>query len=318
MWKGIHIVSPHTRIDFIGQRYVAFAFSFILIAGTIFLLATKGLNFGIDFTGGTLIEVAVEGGNTDDLTDLRTALNDLKLGEMSLQQFGTPQDLLVRVPGQDGGPAAQKAAVDQVKNVLASKFTGLDYRRTEFVGPQVGQELKMKGIYAVLFSMIGIMIYVWVRFEWQFGVSAVVATLHDVFAVLGFFALTGKTFDLATLAAVLMVGGMSINDTVVIFDRIREIMRKYKKMPMAEVCNMAINETLSRTIVTGLTVVLSLVALLVFGGEVIRGFIEALLFGFVVGTLSSVYVASALLLYLGVRPDKEVPDAEKDGDVKTA
>lgn len=303
MWKGFKLVPDHTQFDFIGQRYFAFAVTAFMIFGSMFLLATKGLNYGIDFTGGTLIEIAVQ--ETPDLGSLRENLNNLELGEISIQEFGNPNHLLIRMPAQDGPPEVQAAAINTIKAEVSKQYADVDYRRVEFVGPQVGEELKLKGLYAVVFSLLGIMAYVWFRFEWQFGLAAVVSLLHDVMAVLGFMAITGKTFDLSTLAAVLMVAGFSINDTVVIFDRIREILRKYRKKPLAEVCNIAINETLSRTIMTSMLTILALLSLWIFGGEVIQGFVDALLFGFLVGTYSSIYVAAALLLYLGLRAKPE-------------
>lgn len=303
MWTGIKLIPDHTNIDFIGQRYFAFAVTAIMIFGSMFLLGTKGLNYGIDFTGGTLIEISVK--QAPNLQKLREEMNNLDLDEISLQEFGGPANLLIRVPGQGDDPELQKAAIAKVKTVIEANAQDVDYRRVEFVGPQVGKELKIKGIYAVVFALLGIMAYVWFRFEWQFGLAAVISLLHDVFAVLGFMAITGRTFDLSTLAAVLMVAGFSINDTVVIFDRIREMMRKYRKKPLAEICNLAINQTLSRTIMTAMLTLLALIALWVFGGEVIQGFVDALLFGFVVGTYSSIYVAAALLLYLRLRPENE-------------
>lgn len=303
MWTGIKLIPDHTKIDFIGTRYIGFAVTAIMILASIFLLATKGLNYGIDFTGGTLVEISTK--ETPDLAKLRESLNNLELGEISIQEFGSPTNLLVRVPGQGDDPAVQKAAIEKVKATIGAEYKDVDYRRVEFVGPQVGKELKTKGVIAVLAAMIGIMAYVWFRFEWQFGVAAVITLAHDVFAVLGFMSIMGRNFDLSSLAALLMVAGFSINDTVVIFDRIREMMRKYRKKPMAEIANLAINDTLSRTVMTSLVTLLSLIALAVFGGEVIRGFTEALLFGFVVGTYSSIYVASAILLYLGLRPKAE-------------
>ncbi len=303
MWTGFRIVPDHTNIDFIGSRWIGFTVTAIMIFGSIFLLATKGLNYGIDFTGGTLIEIEVK--QTPDLSVLRENLNNLELEEISIQEFGDPQHLLIRLPSQGDNPEAQTAAINQVKGVLSQEFGEVDYRRVEFVGPQVGEELKLKGLYAVVFSLLGIMAYVWFRFEWQFGLAAVISLLHDVMAVLGFMALTERTFDLSTLAAVLMVAGFSINDTVVIFDRIREILRKYRKKPLAEICNIAINETLSRTIMTSMLTILALLSLWIFGGEVIQGFVDALLFGFLVGTYSSIYVAAAILLYLGLRPKNE-------------
>ena len=305
MWTGIKLTPDNTNIDFIGQRYFAFAVTALMLAASIFLLATKGLNYGIDFTGGTLIEIATK--ETPDIAQLREDLNNLDMNEISIQEFGNANTLLIRLPVQSEDPAIQKASIDTVKATIEAKYADVDYRRVEFVGPQVGEELKVKGVLAVVFALAGIMAYVWFRFEWQFGLAAIISLVHDVFAVLGFMALTERTFDLSTLAAVLMVAGFSINDTVVIFDRIREVMRKYRKKPLAEVCNKAINDTLSRTVMTSMLTLLALVALWVFGGEVIQGFVDALLFGFVVGTYSSVYVAASLLLYLGLRNREEKP-----------
>jgi preprotein translocase subunit SecF len=299
MIKGIKLIPDETRYDFIGHRYIAYALSFIVVFGSLGLLATKGLNFGIDFTGGTLIEARVS--ETPDLQKLRGDLNNLGLGDVSLQEFGAPDDLLIRLPQQSGDETAQQAAIDKVRGVLDGQYTSVDYRRTEFVGPQVGEELKLKGLYAILFSMLGIMAYVWFRFEWQFGIAALAALMHDIIGTVGLFSLTGMTFDLTSLAAVLMVGGYSINDTVVIFDRIREMLVKYRKQPLTEIINISINSTLSRTIVTGLTTLLALVALWAFGGEVIRGFVNALIFGIIIGTHSSIFVAAPLLIYMKVK-----------------
>lgn len=302
-WNGIKFIPDNVNIDFIGQRYFAFAVTILMVVGSLFLVATKGLNYGIDFTGGTLIEVATK--EVPDIAKLREELNNLDLGEISMQEFGNANTLLIRVPGQGDDAEVQKAAITKVRGAIDAEYADSDYRRVEFVGPQVGEELKKKGFYAVVFALLGIMAYVWVRFEWQFGLAALISIAHDVIAVLGFMAFTGMTFDLSTLAAVLMVAGFSINDTVVIFDRIREIMRKYRKIPLAEVCNISINQTLSRTFMTSMLTLLALVALWIFGGEVIQGFVDALLFGFIVGTYSSVYVAASLLLYMGLRANPE-------------
>lgn len=303
MWTGIKSVPDDIHIDFMGHRYVAYAITLLLMAASIFFLATRGLNYGIDFTGGTLVEIATE--ETPDLSALRESLNNLDLGEISIQEFGNPNHLLIRVPAQDGPAETQTAAINSVKGEIQKHHAMVDYRRVEFVGPQVGEELKLKGIYAVVFSLLGIMAYVWFRFEWQFGLAAILSIAHDVLILLGFMAFTGKTFDLTTLAAVLMVAGFSINDTVVIFDRIREILGKYRKKPLIEVCNIALSQTLSRTIMTGALSILALVALWVFGGEVIQSFVDALLFGFLIGVYSSIYVAAPLLLYMGVRAQPE-------------
>lgn len=301
MWTGLKVIPDDIKINFIGQRFVAFGLSILIMLGSFGLMGVKGFNYGIDFTGGTLIEIETH--TAPDVSELREALNGLGLGDIMLQEFGSSQTLLIRVPGQGDDPALQKEAIDKVRAEIDSRYEGTDYRRVEFVGPQVGEELKLKGLYAVIFAMMGIMGYVWFRYEWQFGVAALISIVHDVIITLGFMAYVDMTFDLTTLAAILMVAGFSINDTVVIFDRIREIMRKYRKLPLAEVCNIAINQTLSRTIMTSMLVLLALLALWIFGGEVIQGFVSVLLFGFVVGTISSIYVAAAILLYLRVRPE---------------
>lgn len=303
-------IPENTKIDFIGKRFIAFAFSAILLLGSIGLLFTNGLNFGIDFTGGTLIEVRVST-NSLDIGSLRKELNSLELGGISLQEFGAPNDLLIRMPEQDGGADQQKAAINKVRALLDSTYESVDYRRTEFVGPQVGEELKRQGFMAVIFSMLGMLAYIWFRFEWQFSVSAIIALLHDSIAIIGLFALTQMEFNLSTVAAILMIAGYSINDTVVVFDRIRENLRKFKKMPIAELLNKSVNQTLSRTLVTSLTTLLALVSLWAFGGEVIRGFVNALICGIIIGTYSSIFVASPILTFLNIRHKKK--NAEKDG-----
>ena len=303
----IRFVPQDTQIGFISKRYIAFAFSILIMAGSIFMVAERGLNFGIDFTGGTLIEVRTP--EAPDLGVLRTEMNALGIGGVSLQEFGQPTDLLIRIPQQEGGREAEKAAIDQVRALLDSRYTGegdeslVDYRRVEYVGPQVGEELKMQGLYAVLFSLLGILVYIWFRFEWQFGVASIIALAHDAIATIGLFALTQMEFNLSTVAAILMIAGYSINDTVIVFDRIREMLRKYKKMPLPDLFNLAVNKTLGRTLMTSLTTLLALVALYMFGGEVIQGFVYALIFGIVIGTYSSIFVAAPILLLLNIRRD---------------
>ncbi|MBI4030893.1 MAG: protein translocase subunit SecF [Proteobacteria bacterium] len=299
--KLIQLIPEGTKIDFFGHRFYGLFASCVIIFGTIFCLATKGLNFGIDFTGGTLIEVSTPA--DPDIAGLRHNLNTLKMGDISIQEFGGPQDLLIRLPQQDGGPEAQKAAVDAVRAALGEKYGEgkVDFRRTEFVGPQVGEELKKTAMWAVLFSMAGILAYVWFRFEWQYGVGAILALLHDVVGTVGLFSLTQMQFDLATLAAVLLVAGYSINDTVIIFDRVRENLRKYKKATVSEMINLSINQTLNRTAMTAFTTLIALLALYMFGGEVIRGFVAALFFGIAIGVHSSYFIACPPLHYLNVR-----------------
>lgn len=302
--RGIRFFSDTLAIDFLKYRQIGFVVFFVFIFGTIGLLMTRGLNLGIDFTGGMMIEIQVE--PAPDLSVIREGLNGLGFGDVAIQEFGSPNDILIRVPEQEGGVEAQKAAEAEIREILdGMEDMNVDYRRVEFVGPQVGSELVRAGIYAVIFSILGIMAYVSVRFEWQFGAAAILALIHDVFAIIGFFALTQKQFDLATVAAVLTIAGYSINDTVVIFDRVRENIRKYKKMPLYDLINKSLNETLSRTILTSLTTLLALTALWFFGGEVIRGFVDALIIGVLIGTYSTIFVAVPKLLWLGVKRTSE-------------
>ncbi len=306
-FKGISLIPENTNMDVIGKRKIAFVLSTLLIIFSIFSIATKGLNFGIDFTGGTVIEIQTT--KVVELSGIREGLNSLDLGNISLQTFGEPTDLLIRMPEQEGGPEAQAAAVEKVETFLHEHITeGYELRRTEFVGPQVGDELKKAGLLAIIFSLGGILIYIWVRFEWQFGVAAIIALAHDAIATIGLFAFLQMDFDLSTVAALLMIAGYSINDTVVVFDRIRESLRKYKKTALPEVFNTAINSTLSRTVMTSLTTLIALIALFAFGGEVIRGFVDALIFGVVIGTYSSVFVASPVLMFFNVRQGADQND----------
>lgn len=301
--KFIDFVPHDTKIDFFGHRYYAFLTSLIIIGGSILAISLHGLNFGIDFTGGTLIEI--EAPADPDITKIRSELNELKLGEVTLQEFGSKRALLIRMKQQDGDADAQKAALDKVHGVLDKEFTegAVDYRRTEFVGPQVGKELKVAGLKAVIVAMLAIMGYIWFRFNWQYGIGAMLALLHDVIGILGLFAVTQMHFDVSTLAAILLVAGYSINETVIIFDRVRETLRKYRKMPMPEIINYSINSTLPRTIMTSGSTLLAILALWLFGGEVIRSFVSALFLGILIGTHSSYFVSSNSLYYLKLRPD---------------
>lgn len=303
------------NINFIGMRFVALIVSLIIILASLGLVATKGLSFGIDFTGGTLIEIRLE--EAPDLSALRDQLNTLDLGGISIQEFGAAEDLLIRMPEQEGDEDAQQAAIAEIRASLDSTFETIDYRRVEYVGPQVGEELKQQGLYAILFSLAGILAYIAFRFEWKFGVAAIIALAHDAIATIGLFAFTQMEFNLSTVAAILMIAGYSINDTVVVFDRIRENLRKFKKMPLSELFNLSINQTLSRTLVTSVTTLLALLALWHFGGEVIQGFINALLFGIIIGTYSSIFVASPVLLMLGVNRHADTSSPHPNAEVPT-
>ncbi len=303
--KLLRLVPPDTAVDFIGRRFIVFALSAFLVLGSLGMFVGKGLNLGIDFLGGILIEVQTDG--PADLGSMRSTLGRLGLGDVSLQEFGEEDVVLIRVQRQPGGDAAQQLAVTAVKEALGGGV--VEYRRTETVGPTVGEELMWAAIEAVSAAILAILVYIWFRFEWQFGIAAVAALVHDVVSTVGLFAVTQLEFNLATVAAVLTIAGYSINDTVVVFDRVRENRRKYKKMDLPELFNLSINGTLSRTTMTSFTTLLALGALYAFGGEVIRGFSVALIWGVVIGTYSSIAVAVPLLLYLGVYGG---PDEEED------
>jgi preprotein translocase subunit SecF len=300
----LKLVPDTTTFNFMRWHKLTIAISVIGMILTVILLCTEGLNLGTDFAGGILMEVQTP--KAENLAELRTELNTLDLGTVNLQQLGNNDQVLIRIGQQPGENGLQKA-VQSVKDKIGA---GAEYRRVEFVGPQVGQELINKGIWAVVLSSLGILAFIMVRFRWEFGLCAVIALLHDTLLTVGLFTITRAEFDLSTLAAVLMIGGYSINDTVVVFDRVREMMGKYRKMPLPELFNMSINATLSRTILTGGTAILALIALWFLGGSVIRGFVSALIWGIIVGTYSSVFVATPLLMYLGLKEDHKQRLAE--------
>jgi len=292
----IKLLPEHPNFGFIKKRMIFFAFSALLVAASIGLTSFKGLSYGIDFTGGIMIEVKTPEPN--QIGVLRAKLKKLDLGSVELQEFGEPDDILIRLQAQEGGEKANQAAVNAVKVALGD---GIEYRRTELVGPKVSDELFWNGMYAVVSAILAILVYIWFRFEWQFGLGAVVALSHDVITTIGVFSLIQHEFNLSTVAAVLTIAGYSINDTVVVFDRVRENLRKYKTKPMDELLNQSANETLSRTVMTSLTTLLALLALYFLGGEIIRDFAFAMIWGVVIGTYSSVCLAVPLLLHMGVQ-----------------
>jgi preprotein translocase subunit SecF len=293
----LRIVPDNTRFDFMRFRRISFPISAMLSIAAILLYFFHGLNFGIDFVGGTLIEVQTKAGPAD-LAKLRSTIGSLQLGDFSLQQFGAPNDVVIRIPEQPGGDQAQQAAVQKVRGALGDAVT---YRRVEVVGPSVSTELLSYGTVGLVAAIMCILDYLWFRFEWQFALGAMIANVHDIVLTVGFMSLTRVDFDLTSIAALLTILGYSLNDTVVIYDRIREMLRRYKRMPMPDLLNASVNATLSRSIVTHLTVSLSLLALLVFGGQAIRSFTATMMFGVVlVGTYTSVFIASPILIYLGV------------------
>ncbi len=300
---SFRLVPDQTNVPFLSFRKIALICSAVLALLSVVLLPTKGLNLGIDFKGGTMIEVRMPGGEAD-IGAMRSTLTDLDLGEVALQTFGQPSDVLIRVERQEGEQDVQLAAVDQVKAALSSAFEGdISYRRVEFVGPKVSSELFRAGAEAVLFALIAILAYIWFRFEWQFAVASIVALVHDVVLTLGVFSLLGLEFNLATVAALLTIVGYSLNDTVVVFDRVRENLRKYKKMVLLDLLDRSLNDTLARTLMTSVTTLLALGALYVFGGPVIRDFTFALIWGVLIGTYSSIFIASPILLFLNLRAE---------------
>jgi preprotein translocase SecF subunit len=296
--RPLIVIRRTPQIDFMRWHVYGLAFSLLLTALTVGIFLTKGLNYGIDFKGGTLIEVRSTTGPAD-LAAMRAKLEALHLGDPSLQEFGSPTDVLIRMPQQPGGDAAQMKAIQQVRDALGP---GMDYRRVEVVGPSVGSELIRAGVLATALALGAILLYIWFRFEWQFGVGATLSTLHDVVTTVGLFAIFQLEFNLTTLAAILTIAGYSVNDTVVIYDRVREAMRRHRTMSFRDLINLALNETLSRTILTVSTVALAVLALLFLGGQVLRGFSIAMLWGIVIGTYSSLFIAAPLLYY--VQPNR--------------
>jgi preprotein translocase subunit SecF len=313
----LRIVPDDTKFDFMRFRRISFPVSAMLSILAIIFFFHPGLNLGIDFRGGTLMEIQDKSGAAD-LSKMRQTLGSLALGEVQLQQFGGPADVLIRVAQQPGGEAAQAAAVEKIRGALGD---GVEYRRVEVVGPRVSGELLSYGMIGIISAIGGILIYLWFRFEWQFALGAMIANVHDLVLTLGFMALMQIDFDLTSIAALLTILGYSLNDTVVIYDRIREMLRRYKKLPMPDLLNISINSTLSRSIITHLTVTLALLALFFFGGHAIHGFVTTMMFGVVlVGTYTSVFIAAPILIYLGVgtgrQESSEAADAVKGQNIR--
>ncbi|MEL6997469.1 MAG: protein translocase subunit SecF [Pseudomonadota bacterium] len=294
------LVAQGTKINFMGGRRIAALASAMLVAASVGGAAVLGLNFGIDFKGGTLVEVQTQ--ETADLGEIRSMVSDLNFGEVAVQNFGSERDVLIRVEAQ-AEDSGNKLVAQAVEETIESQITGAEVRRVEFVGPKVSGELLQAGIIAVILAVLAVLIYIWLRFEWQFGLAAVIALVHDVALTIGVFEVTGIEFNLAIIAAILTIVGYSLNDTVVVFDRVRENLRKYKQMPLVELMNLSLNETLSRTLMTSITTLIALVAMYVLGPEVIKGFTFAMIWGVVVGTYSSIFVAVAALLWFGVKRD---------------
>jgi preprotein translocase SecF subunit len=310
----LRLIPDGTKFAFMKARNAAFAVAMGLIVASIGLVAIKGFNFGIDFAGGTLIEVRHKAGPAD-LGGLRGELNAMGFGEVQVQGFGAPEDVLIRVTQQEGGELAQQAVVSRIQEELGDAY---EYRRIEVVGPRVSADLRRDGVIAVGIALAAILFYLWFRFEWQFAVGAVLTTINDVILTLGLLVLLDIPFDLPIVAAILTIVGYSLNDTVVVYDRIRENLRRYKKLALPELIDLSINQTLARTIVTSLTTFIAVAALWIFGGEALRGFNFTMLAGIVIGTYSSIVISAPLLIFLNLRartdetdkPSKAAPAAK--------
>ncbi|MFC2953963.1 protein translocase subunit SecF [Marinicaulis aureus] len=316
----LKLIPDNTSIGFTRMRFIALVFSAILVVASLGALFTLGLNFGVDFKGGVTIEVADD--EPIDVAAVRTAVSDLGLGSVDVQTIKDFADadeaVLIRISQQEAddsddetaGETAQQAASIAVQDAMRTLLgDGVNFRKVEVVGPTVSGELVQKGALAVALAIGMMLIYIWLRFEWQFSLGAIIALVHDVIITLGMFAVTRLEFNLAIIAAILTIVGYSMNDTVVVYDRVRENLRKFKQKPLAELLDLSINDTLTRTIMTSGTTMLALMALVIFGGEVLRGFTLAMIWGIVIGTYSSIFVASPFLLATGVKRDwsKAVP-----------
>jgi preprotein translocase subunit SecF len=301
----LKLVPDNTNIPFLRWRNVAMTFSILLIVGSLVMVGLKGFNLGIDFVGGQMLRVQFQ--QPVQVEQLRETVDSLGLGESTIQQFGTPRDVSIRLPLPPGGEEGANQAASRVRQAVSQAFPGARFDAVETVSGKVSEELFRTGAWALGLAMLGISLYIWFRFEWQFGVGALFALFHDVALTLGFFAITELEFNLNIVAAILTIIGYSLNDTIVVYDRIRENLRKYRKMDIASLLDLSINETLSRTVVTSLSLGITLAILLGMGPDIIFGFTAAMLLGIVIGTFSSVYVSAAILLWLGVSGESFVP-----------
>jgi preprotein translocase subunit SecF len=305
--KLLRLAPENTKFPFMRFRRVSYPFSALLSLVAVALFVFKGMNFGIDFAGGTVIELRAKSGYAEVGT-LRTLGESLKLGDIEVQAFGNPADATLRFGLQPGGDKAQQEAVERVRGSVGDQY---ELRRVEVVGPRVSSELVQSGTLGVVISILAVLTYLWFRFEWQFAIGAVIATMHDLLLTVGFFSITQLEFNTTSIAAILTIVGYSLNETVVVLDRIRENMRKYKKMATAQMVDMSINAVLPRTIMTATTVMLALIALVVFGGQVIRSFSLAMIWGIFVATYSSIFICSPMLIYLGLRNEDVERKAEE-------
>jgi preprotein translocase subunit SecF len=304
----LKLIPDNTNIDFLRWRYVAMGISILVIAASLALVAVKGFNLGIDFVGGQMTRVTFA--QPAPIDQLRERVDSLGLGESTIQQFGSPREVSIRLPLPPGGEEAANRAAESVKRVISEGHPDARFDAVETVSGKVSAELFRTGAWAIGLAMLGIALYIWLRFEWQFGVGALFSLFHDVALTLGFFALTQLEFNLNVVAAILTIVGYSLNDTIVVYDRIREDMRKYRKMDMVSLLNTSVNETLSRTIVTSLSMIFALAVLLFVGPDTIYGLTAAILIGIGIGTYSSIYVAAPILIWLKVGPDSFLPTAK--------
>ena len=299
-FKGFDFFPHNTRIDFMRHWQACFWTSVATMVACVILLFTMGLNYGVDFKGGTMLEVQTKSGAPANIQSMRNQLSGLGVGDVQIQAFGASNDVLIRLEQQPGGEEEQQAAMKKVLGALGDDYV---QRRVEVVGPAVSAELRRTGFIAVVCAILAIIAYVWFRFEWQFAVGTIIALVHDVLVVVGIFSLFQLEFDLGIVAALLTILGYSVNDTVVISDRIRENLRRYKRMELRELLNLSINETLSRTILTGFTTIVVLMSLFIFGGSVLRYFTLAMLMGVLIGTYSSIYIAAPILEIFGIKSE---------------
>lgn len=303
--KLLRLIPSNTNIDFLSIKKFAFLFSILIISGTFLSLFLNNLNYGIDFKGGILLEVRAKNYEKSNINELRNKVLTLKAGEISIQKFGKEGDYLIRIQKQEGDQKQQIAMIEKVKLLIDNDYS---IRRSEFVGPTVGDELKVAGIYAVSLSLLAIMVYIWFRFEWQFSIAAIIALIHDVISTVGLFSFLQLEFNLATIAAILTTAGYSINDTVVIFDRVRENLRRYKSKDHYYIYNKSINETLSRTVITSVTTLIALFIIFFFGGAVLSDFALAMIWGVLIGTFSSIFVAVSILTFFDINKGEKVED----------
>nr|WP_255726698.1 protein translocase subunit SecF [Microvirga sp. ACRRW] len=283
-------------------RRFSFPLSALISIATAIMLMTMGLNFGIDFTGGTLMEIQAKSGQAN-VAQIRQTAEGFGFGEVEVQEFGTVGEVSLRFPTQPGGEAAQAGVVQKARDTFSNEY---DFRRVETVGPRVSGELVQSGTIGIVLSVLAVLFYLWFRFERELAVASIIGTLHDIVLTIGFFVITRHEFNMTSIAAILTIVGYSLNETVVVFDRTRELMRRYKTMPAEELLNLSINHTMSRTIMTAATTALSLLALVLFGGQAIQGFAQVMLYGVVICTYSAICISSPMLIYIGLRGSETV------------